>query len=36
MLAKTWLQQARSVMDKIENTQMENISACCYNDGRYY
>lgn len=24
-LAKTWLQQARSVMDKIENTQMDNI-----------
>ena len=25
MLAKTWLQNARSIMDKIENTQMENI-----------
>ena len=27
MLAKLWLQNARSVMDKIENTQMENIQA---------
>lgn len=27
MLAKTWLQHARSVMDRIENTQMENIYA---------
>jgi len=25
MLAKTWLQNARSIMDKIENTQLENI-----------
>src|SRR5258706_3127712 len=25
MLAKTWLQNARSVVDKIENTQMGNI-----------
>jgi len=25
MLAKQWLESARSVMDKIENTQMENI-----------
>ncbi len=25
MLAKQWLQNARSVMDKIENTQLENI-----------
>src|ERR1043165_7642027 len=25
MLAKTWLQQARSIMDKIEETQLENI-----------
>ena len=25
MLAKTWLQQARSVMDKIEETQLGNI-----------
>jgi uncharacterized phosphosugar-binding protein len=25
MLAKTWINNARSVMDKIENTQMENI-----------
>ena len=25
MLAKIWLQNARSIMDKIENTQMENI-----------
>jgi uncharacterized phosphosugar-binding protein len=27
MLAKIWLENARSVMDKIENTQMENIQA---------
>lgn len=27
MLAKTWLQNARSVMDKIEGTQMENIQS---------
>jgi uncharacterized phosphosugar-binding protein len=27
MLAKTWLQNARSVMDKIEDTQMDNIQA---------
>ncbi len=25
MLAKTWLQNARSIMDTIEETQMENI-----------
>ena len=25
MLAKTWLQNARSIMDKIEETQLENI-----------
>ncbi len=25
MLAKTWLQNARSIMDKIEDTQLENI-----------
>ena len=25
MLAKTWLQNARSIMDKIEETQMEKI-----------
>jgi len=27
MLAKIWLENARSVMDKIENTQMENIQS---------
>ena len=25
MLAKTWLQNARSIMDKIEETQLDNI-----------
>ena len=25
MLAKLWLQEARSIMDKIETTQLENI-----------